>query len=119
MKAKYIDYEETHCFPATAIRYLHQEASLKPFINQFPTLDHFKKIIAERKFNGNRSQLVEVLNQQYQNIPNLPALLQSNIASLKEDQTFTITTGHQLNIFTGPLSFIFIIVTAINLATLL
>lgn len=116
MKAKHIDYEETHCFPDTAIRYLRQEASLKPFVNQFPTLDHFKKVIAERKFNGNRSQLVEVLNQQYQNIPNLPARLQSNIESLKEDQTFTITTGHQLNIFTGPLYFIFKIVTAINLA---
>jgi bacillithiol biosynthesis cysteine-adding enzyme BshC len=116
MKAKYIDYEETHCFPDTAIRYLQQEASLKPLLNQFPTLAHFKKIIAERKFDGNRIQLVEVLNQQYQNIPQQSALLKSNFASLKEDQTFTITTGHQLNIFTGPLYFIFKIVTAINLA---
>lgn len=116
MKAKHIDYDETHCFSATAIRLLHQESSLRPFINQFPTLNNFKKIIAERKYDGDRAKLVEVLNQQYQNISHQSSLLQSNIASLKEDQTFTITTGHQLNIFTGPLYFIFKIVTAINLA---
>jgi bacillithiol biosynthesis cysteine-adding enzyme BshC len=33
--------------------------------------------------------------------------------------TFTITTGHQLNIFTGPLFFIYKIVAAINMAKIL
>ncbi|WP_416171478.1 bacillithiol biosynthesis protein BshC [Algoriphagus boritolerans] len=31
-------------------------------------------------------------------------------------KTFTVTTGHQLNLFTGPLYFIYKIVSTINLA---
>ncbi|WP_317130548.1 bacillithiol biosynthesis cysteine-adding enzyme BshC [Pedobacter cryophilus] len=116
MKVKYIDYDETRCFSSTVIRYLNQEESIKPFVNQFPDLESFKKIIAERKFEGNRAELFEVLNQQYQNISHQPEILKSNISALQAEQTFTITTGHQLNIFTGPLYFIFKIVTAINLA---
>lgn len=116
MKVKYIDYDETRCFSSTVIRYLNEEESIKPFINQFADLQSFKEIITERKFTGNRTELVEVLNQQYQNISHQPAILKANIDALLSDQTFTITTGHQLNIFTGPLYFIFKIVTAINLS---
>jgi bacillithiol biosynthesis cysteine-adding enzyme BshC len=34
---------------------------------------------------------------------------------LKEDNTFTVTTGHQLNLFTGPLYFLYKIISTINL----
>ena len=37
-----------------------------------------------------------------------------NIDLINETNTFTVTTGHQLNIFTGPLYFIYKIVTVIN-----
>jgi bacillithiol biosynthesis cysteine-adding enzyme BshC len=40
----------------------------------------------------------------------------SNIDLLREHNTFTITTGHQLNLFTGPLYFLYKIFSAINLA---
>ncbi len=43
------------------------------------------------------------------------AVLQ-NITLLQSPNTFTITTGHQLNIFAGPLYFIYKIVTAIKLS---
>jgi bacillithiol biosynthesis cysteine-adding enzyme BshC len=115
MDAQYIDYDETRCFSSTVNRLLSREEKIKPFINQFPDLKSFEKIIFERKFNGNRTELVEVLKNQYQNL-NTSELVLQNIESLKNHNTFTITTGHQLNIFTGPLYFIFKIVTAINLA---
>ena len=35
---------------------------------------------------------------------------------LANKNTFTVTTGHQLNLFTGPLYFLYKIVSAINLA---
>ncbi|PCH49286.1 MAG: bacillithiol biosynthesis cysteine-adding enzyme BshC [Flavobacteriaceae bacterium] len=37
------------------------------------------------------------------------------IELLSNENTFTITTGHQLNIFTGPLYFLYKIITTINL----
>ncbi|MFN6946877.1 MAG: bacillithiol biosynthesis cysteine-adding enzyme BshC, partial [Cytophagaceae bacterium] len=39
-----------------------------------------------------------------------------NIELLKDAKTFTVTTGHQLNLMTGPLYFIYKILTAIRLA---
>jgi bacillithiol biosynthesis cysteine-adding enzyme BshC len=115
MDAQYIDYDETRCFSSTVNRLLAKDEKIKPFINQFPDLKSFKKIISERKFNGNRIQLVDVLKNQYQH-SDTSNLVYQNIESLKDNNTFTVTTGHQLNIFTGPLYFIFKIVTAINLA---
>jgi bacillithiol biosynthesis cysteine-adding enzyme BshC len=54
-----------------------------------------------------------VLERQYSRIK--PAeIVSQNIQLLKDNKTFTITTGHQLNIFTGPLYFVFKIVTVIN-----
>ena len=116
MKVKYIDYNETRCFSSTVIRYLDEDKQIAPFINQFPDLTAFKSIIKDRNFKGNRVTLVEVLNHQYKNIQHQPETLKKNITSLKSTQTFTVTTGHQLNIFTGPLYFIFKIVSTINLA---
>ncbi len=116
MKVQTIDYDQTRCFSSTVTKLLSQDEQLKPFINQFPDLKSFQKIIAERDFKGNRNTLAEVLKSQYQQISNQSPLLQSNIQSLKSDNTYTVTTGHQLNIFTGPLYFLFKIVSAINLA---
>jgi bacillithiol biosynthesis cysteine-adding enzyme BshC len=38
-----------------------------------------------------------------------------NINALASENTFTITTGHQLNLFTGPLYFLYKIISTINL----
>ncbi|TDA74551.1 bacillithiol biosynthesis BshC, partial [Halomonas marinisediminis] len=46
---------------------------------------------------------------------NSSELTQKNIQLLKEENTFTVTTGHQLNLFTGPLYFLYKIVSTINL----
>lgn len=42
-----------------------------------------------------------------------------NLFSLKEKKTFTITTGHQLNLFTGPVFFIYKILQTIKTAEFL
>src|SRR6476620_3678269 len=103
MEAQYIDYDETRCFSSTVSKLLAHEQDLEPFINQFPDLKAFKNILSQRKFAGNRSILVDALHRQYQNIDHTSTLLKSNIEALKNTNTFTVTTGHQLNIFTGPL----------------
>jgi bacillithiol biosynthesis cysteine-adding enzyme BshC len=64
--------------------------------------------------------LNQVLNEQYARISNvgfsISDLVKGNLELLKADTTYTVTTGHQLNIFAGPLYFIYKIVTAIKLA---
>ncbi|KHJ39742.1 bacillithiol biosynthesis cysteine-adding enzyme BshC [Pedobacter glucosidilyticus] len=116
MEAQYIDYEETRCFSPALIRYIRQDADLKPFYHHPANLAGFKALLANKKVIANRQALVEVLKEQYQAITNQSAATQAHINQLLQDNSYTITTGHQLNIFTGPLYFIFKIVTAINLA---
>jgi bacillithiol biosynthesis cysteine-adding enzyme BshC len=56
------------------------------------------------------------LRQQYGNNPGVASAIESNLQLLAEPTTFTVATGHQLNLLTGPLYFIYKIATAIKLA---
>jgi bacillithiol biosynthesis cysteine-adding enzyme BshC len=58
--------------------------------------------------------LANTLKAQYQEITTT-AETSRNIELLRKDNSFTITTGHQLNIGTGPLYFIYKIISTINL----
>lgn len=115
MKAKYLSYHDTHSFSKLVLDYVNDEPFLKPFYSYRPDLDGLKKAFESRNFKGNRAELVEVLTKQYQNI-NTNHAVSHNIRLLASENTFTVTTGHQLNLFTGPLYFIYKIVTTINLA---
>ena len=59
--------------------------------------------------------MVNALENQYKGF-NVSEKTKENIALLKQQNTFTVTTGHQLNLFTGPLYFLYKIISAINLA---
>ena len=115
MLAKYISYKETHSFSPIVLDYLEGKDALQPFYQHRPDINGFKQAIAQESRLLNRDLLVEVLQKQYTGLTT-SALVAENIQLLGEKRTFTITTGHQLNIFTGPLYFIYKIVTAINLA---
>ena len=115
MKAKYIAYHETHAFSNLVIDYVNDNPSLKPFYSYRPDIEGIKAAADKRNFKGNRQKLVEVLQNQYANIDTKPAV-SNNIKLLLNENTFTVTTGHQLNLFTGPLYFIYKIVSTINLA---
>ena len=119
MKATYIDYNETNSFSSTLLSYLSCDEKLKPYIADWPTVENFNTLIAKKQVKSNRQTLVSTLKKQYSDSGyqnNESQLVHNNIASLSSENTYTITTGHQLNIFTGPLYFIYKIVTAINLA---
>lgn len=115
MQAKYISYPETQAFSAVVLDYISGKEPLKSFYQYKPDLKGFADAVQHRKFSGDRTVLTNVLKQQYAKIQT-SALVQEHITLLSDERTFTITTGHQLNIFTGPLYFIYKIVTAINLA---
>ena len=109
-------YRQTGAFSKIALDYIDQLATLKPFFSFPPTLQGIQKAIEVRKqFNTNREVLVQELKKQYEGIDTTEKV-KDNIELLLSDDTFTITTAHQNNIFTGPLYFIYKIVHAIKLA---
>ena len=114
MKATYINYRDTNNFSPEVLRYLDQDPELSPFISFQPSIDGFSRLLANKTVIADREVLVNVLNKQYTGYQS--PLVAENIKLLKSENTFTVTTGHQLNLFTGPLYFIFKIVTAINLS---
>jgi bacillithiol biosynthesis cysteine-adding enzyme BshC len=120
MDAACINYKETGYFSHTVIEYLEDKPELRSFYNQRPDIEGFAAIIKSRKTIGDRQLLAQVLAKQYEAISKLniqnSELVLGNIELLKSRSTYTITTGHQLNIFAGPLYFIYKIVTAIKLA---
>ncbi len=114
---KRISYESTGSFSKLVIDYLDKDDKLKPFINDFPSIEAIKKQISRKeKQQVDRGALVQVLQEQYkQNDIDNPEV-NSNIEKISSEKTFTICTAHQPNIFTGYLYTIYKIVHAINLA---
>ncbi|WAC39124.1 bacillithiol biosynthesis cysteine-adding enzyme BshC [Pedobacter sp. SL55] len=115
MKAKYISYQDTHSFSKLVLDYVNDVEFLRSFYSYRPDLEGLKKAVDAHQFTGDRAVLVKALQQQYQSIKVNPAV-SANIDLLADNDTYTVTTGHQLNLFTGPLYFIYKIVTTINLA---
>ncbi|MEN9700645.1 MAG: hypothetical protein RLZZ301_1843 [Bacteroidota bacterium] len=62
-----------------------------------------------------RELLTQVLTEKYQAL-SVSEALNRNLQDLKDANTFTITTGHQLCLLTGPLYFIYKILHVIKLA---
>lgn len=116
MQLKKIPFAETHAFNSFFLDYIQSAEKLKPFYHRFPSLENFEAQREEKTKSFSDTQrriLVDALRRQYKNIT--PSdLVAKNITALGESNSFTITTGHQLNIFTGPLYFIYKIITVIN-----
>ncbi len=97
--------------------YLSANHKLKSFYQYENNIQAFKQAIANRKqFPFYRPQLVKALRQQNHLFLENYSLIKSNIDLLEQENTFTVTTGHQVCVFTGPLYFIYKIVSTINLA---
>ncbi|HTH82106.1 MAG TPA: bacillithiol biosynthesis BshC, partial [Mucilaginibacter sp.] len=121
-----ISYKETGFFSPTITDYLEDKPELKPFYSYRPTLEGFADFLKKKKVIANRELLADTIDDQYQIIVQyariwdpefiVPESVQQNIENLRLSNTYTITTGHQLNIFAGPLYFIYKIVSAIKLA---
>lgn len=114
MIATLIDYQDTKSFSKLLLDYLDNKEGLQPFYKNRPDLNGFANQLEEKKFPY-RPELKEALVKQYKEYKNSEKSIKS-IELLTEENTFTVTTGHQLNLFTGPLYFIFKIVSTIKLA---
>ncbi|WP_310993816.1 bacillithiol biosynthesis cysteine-adding enzyme BshC [Aequorivita marina] len=113
-----LPYKETGYFSKLICDYLDESSSLHPFYNRFPKLANFRPQFEEKRSQlslDQRRVLAKQIMLQYGD-NNLSQGTLSNIDLLYEPDTFTVTTGHQLNLFTGPLYFLYKIFSTINLA---
>ena len=116
MKINKLAFEDTGFFSPLFIDYVNDDESLRKFYEARPAIESFQPLLEKRDFTlDNRNTLHQALRRQYGNL-DVSASISENIDSLRDENTFTITTGHQLNIFTGPLYFIYKIATVINTA---
>lgn len=112
----YLSYEQTNYFSNIVTDYINADARLQPFYKHAVSIVGIQKAIeARRQFPQRREILVAELEQQYKGLL-LHNKLKENLQLLKKENTFTVTTAHQPNIFTGPLYFVYKILHAIKLA---
>ena len=117
MKVAHIPFQETGFFSKTIVDYLEKKKSILPFYNNFPDIPGFYSQIEEKQATfrlQTRLVLSAALKSQYQHFK-VSEKTQDNIEILKKQNSFTVTTGHQLNLFTGPLYFLYKIISTINL----
>ena len=121
MPADCLSYKETNYFTSLILDYLDEKDELKEFYNRFPNLENFGEQVKEKQASfttKKRQVLVQELKRQYSGL-DIPEAVSANIEVLAKENAFTVTTGHQLNLFTGPLYFLYKIISAINLASAL
>ena len=112
-----ISYQKSGYFSKLIVDYLDEKPEVQSLYHRFPRQENFGAQIDEKTKNyskENRLILAEALNNQNKNFP-ISQATQANIELLKSNKTFTITTGHQLNLFSGPAYFIYKIASTINL----
>ncbi len=117
MEIDCIPFKKTGYFSELICDYLDQKEELKPFYGRFPDIHNFEGQIKEKSdhfSSSHRTVLYDALMRQYKGT-DMSKKVRTHIAMLKEPNTFTVVTGHQLNLFTGPLYFLYKIITTINL----
>lgn len=115
-----LPYAATGAFSGLLTDYIARSSALTPFYHRFPELAAFQAQMKEKEAAyppAARQRLVADLRAQYAELGGeIPLAVAANLDLLARDTTFTITTGHQLNLFTGPLYSVYKIVTAIKLS---
>lgn len=113
-----IPYKDLSYYSNLIKSYLAQADDVKSLYNRFPSIENFELQMAEKSsqhaIDKTRKVLCNTLNIQYEGYENCERVL-TNIEALNHPTTYTITTGHQLNLFTGPLYFLYKIISTINL----
>jgi bacillithiol synthase len=117
-KATTIDFKSSGTLNQLVLDYISRNPGTNELYEHFPDEDGFNDLLAQKPYNGfDRLTLYNVLKEQLQRVNNNSAATIKNIGELRNENCFTVTTGHQLCLFTGPLYFIYKIFSVINLAT--
>tara|TARA_R110002096_G_scaffold238027_3_gene429306 strand:- start:5026 stop:6636 length:1611 start_codon:yes stop_codon:yes gene_type:complete len=120
MEVDCIPYKATGYFSKIITDYLDGATEISPFYQYQPKIEAFEAAIKSKSNFSERQRKVlsTALSVQYKKdgiAIQKEALLSENIQALENSNAFTITTGHQLCLFTGPIYFIYKIICTIKL----
>lgn len=111
-----ISINQTALFSSLFEDYLDQTEKVNSFYSNHISKKDFASYLENNSFSEvKRPVLVNALEKQAGLANNTSTASLNNIDLLKQPITYTVTTGHQLCLFTGPLYFIYKIISAINL----
>jgi bacillithiol biosynthesis cysteine-adding enzyme BshC len=104
-------------FSPLANKLSYEQESLSHFIQESFSLKAFENQITRKKdFDQDKRLILQTeLKNKYKSVE-LSKKTENAIENLSSENCFTVTTGHQLNIFTGPIYFIYKILHTIKLA---
>ena len=112
MKKETVSFNETRNFSKKFLNFIENES-----LSYYPKEENILETLKGLNFSKySRDVLFKELDQQYENFET-SSLVKKNIKSVLSDNTFTVTTGHQLNIFTGPMYVISVSYTHLTLPT--
>lgn len=95
--------------------YIEGNPALRPFYKYAPSFESIPEVIEDRKqFALNRETLAAELEDQHRVYFNRFPLINEQINSIRNENTFTVTTGHQPCLAGGPMFFIYKLITTIN-----
>ena len=114
MKEKNINIEQAP-IASKLIKIFLSGNKLKNFYSFKNDIKNYDKLIKQRSSFSQKKRLLlhNVIEEQYKNIDDLGSVSES-INDLRKPNTFTITTGHQLSLNTGPLYYIYKILHCIK-----
>lgn len=116
MRTEHLEIKDTGLFKKTFIDYFYCSEKLESFFEFGRTvIGQSACIDAVKNSSYDRKTLQRVLSKQYKKVkPGKQC--SSQIEKISGENTFFVITGHQLNIYTGPLFFIYKIASAIRYA---
>lgn len=115
MNLNEIPYNSIDIYKKIIKDYLNDKPYLSKFYSNYPRISSFKdQIKIKNEQNIDRNILVNELLAQYDTIE-FKKKVHNNILSLKKKNTYTVCSGHQLSLLTGPLYYIYKILNTINL----
>ena len=109
MSSQYISYDVTKTLSKLLVQFLEGNPELDSFYGNKSKVEDFEAQIITKSKNftlEKRQILVDGLHRQYDHLyPNSSICERINL--LRHPDTFTVATGHQLNLMGGPLYFIY------------
>ena len=107
METQNILFKSTGYFSNLILDYISSNNKVKEFYQYPISADAIPTIIADKQQEKiDRNLLVTTIKNQYASIA-ISDSVSHNINQLKEENTFCVVTAHQLNIFGGPLYYIY------------